>query len=608
MQIAILSLTLLVPAPRQHALQGKVLAEIRASATTGVAPLAVFFDALGSELRSGTPHDARYEWTFSDPSSIRPKALGFCAAHVFEKPGTYVVALDVADKDGNSGRASVTVKVQDFVGTTIWVSEARGNDKSDGKGADKPVRSFDRALALLGYKLGSSGPKTAVRVLFERGGTFTTARGGGLPQGRFEGPIVFGAYGPGPRRPVLVQTGDDPLFRFGESSSGVRVMDLEMRGTFSFATQKGGTYQHLVAFDGGAGHLLYRCSLKGSIYGVSAAGSPRVVRSEITIAECTIEEMRDYGAYLGGDRLAVLDNHFEKVSQMHVLRVWYARKMVIVGNELLDPSVHSGLGRHALKVHSFAADGRDKAIPTEWVWIAENVLRGSAWPCAIAPENKELAELVSNVVFERNLVLPDELSSAKTNQMVLVVARDVTVRGNVFVGSDRSPDLLGVAVQQYPNVPAPERVRLLGNTLVHLGEPAATQSRPHISVLFAALRGTGTREIVVQDNLVHAPAAGMPPTALVATGDGFDAANLVEQRNLMFAPRSTVWASVQDQPSTLAEWQAKGFGVGSLTSDPRLVAPKSLDLRLEPGSPARAAGTTLGAAPDVVRPASRPLR
>lgn len=580
--------------------------KLEASTTSGVAPLAVFFDALGSGLKVGTPHDARYEWRIADPGAARTKESGFCAAHVFVKPGSYEVVLEVQDKAGNRGSAKTTVKVQEFVGTTIWVSAKSGDDKSDGKGLDKPVRSFDRALALLGYRLGSGGPKTAVRVLFERGGTFTTAKGGTLPPGRYEGPIVFGAYGTAPQKPVIVGTGEDPVFRCPENSAGVRITDLELRGGFDFAKQTGGGAQHLIAFDGGKGHLVHRCDLRSALYGFSAAGSPRTQRSELTIAESTIEEMRDYCAYLGGERLAVLDNRFAKVSQMHVLRLWYAKKAVVVGNELLDPSVHSGLGRHALKLHAFAGDGSGApAIPTEWVYVAENVLRGSTWPCAIAPQNQELDERIANVVFERNLLLPDVASSALTNQMVLVVARDVTLRENVLVGSARSPDLLGFAVQQYPRVPAPERVRIVGNTLVQCAEDPFTESRPCLAVLFAAIRGKATAAIEVRDNCVHAKAAAMPPTALVALGEGFTSERLEERGNFFFAPRAKVWAWSGEQALGLGEWQAMGRGQASAADDPRFVAPERLDLR--PASAAEGVATrpSLGVPETVVRTASR---
>src|SRR5512145_1297788 len=74
------------------------------SRTSGVAPLAVFFDATGT-TRSSTfrPfHDVEYRWDFGDPVSgnwqptdgsrtgrSRNSATGPVAAHVFGAPGTY---------------------------------------------------------------------------------------------------------------------------------------------------------------------------------------------------------------------------------------------------------------------------------------------------------------------------------------------------------------------------------------------------------------------------------------------------------------------------------------------------------------------------------------
>ncbi|MFH1379257.1 MAG: PKD domain-containing protein, partial [bacterium] len=79
-------------------------AQITASRTAGVAPLAVFFDVVGE---MSNPHVTWNEiethefiWDFgagseADLSSGGRYADGYMAAHVFETPGTYTVSLTV---------------------------------------------------------------------------------------------------------------------------------------------------------------------------------------------------------------------------------------------------------------------------------------------------------------------------------------------------------------------------------------------------------------------------------------------------------------------------------------------------------------------------------
>jgi hypothetical protein len=83
---------------------------IDASRTDGVAPLSVFFDATGTpDLADGSYVDATFAWNFDadnlDTAANYRTASGFVAAHVFEKPGTYRVRVDVYD----------TLKVTPFI-------------------------------------------------------------------------------------------------------------------------------------------------------------------------------------------------------------------------------------------------------------------------------------------------------------------------------------------------------------------------------------------------------------------------------------------------------------------------------------------------------------
>ncbi|HYE08200.1 MAG TPA: PA14 domain-containing protein [Planctomycetota bacterium] len=81
------------------------VAHLAASATTGVAPLAIAFSAAGSSDADGTI--ASSAWTFGDGTT----ASGVTAAKTFASAGTYTVGLTVSDDDGATATASTVITV-----------------------------------------------------------------------------------------------------------------------------------------------------------------------------------------------------------------------------------------------------------------------------------------------------------------------------------------------------------------------------------------------------------------------------------------------------------------------------------------------------------------
>jgi PKD repeat protein len=77
--------------------------------TTGVAPLAVLFDAAIST--DGDGHIVTYAWTFGDGAT----GTGVAPQHTFGVPGTYTVQLSVTDDGGASSAVSHEVVVSAFI-------------------------------------------------------------------------------------------------------------------------------------------------------------------------------------------------------------------------------------------------------------------------------------------------------------------------------------------------------------------------------------------------------------------------------------------------------------------------------------------------------------
>ena len=190
--------------------EGGIRAHVHPSRTQGVAPLAVFFDGVGTDgLADDDYVNAYYDWDFDvtgvDPEHPRKTGIGFNTAHVFRKPGTYKVRMQVEDIEGKQGETTVEIEVLRFEGETFYVA-GDGDDANPGT-MDRPWQSF-------GHALGQAAPNT--RVLFRRGDEFSTD-GVGLAEKR--GPVIVGAY-TDPDRPSEAA----PLI---SGQSGVTMRDVE---------------------------------------------------------------------------------------------------------------------------------------------------------------------------------------------------------------------------------------------------------------------------------------------------------------------------------------------------------------------------------------------
>jgi len=81
------------------------IASFTASATSGVAPLAVDFNASGSSDPDGSI--ASYNWAFGDGTT----GTGVTTSHTYSIPGTYTARLTVTDNEGAKSNASQVISV-----------------------------------------------------------------------------------------------------------------------------------------------------------------------------------------------------------------------------------------------------------------------------------------------------------------------------------------------------------------------------------------------------------------------------------------------------------------------------------------------------------------
>lgn len=161
--------------------------------SAGMAPFAVHAHAMDSMLGAGDPLTALYEWDFGDPGGDYNALVGFNAAHVYEEPGQYTIALRITNEQGRQAQATAMITVTADTRARLYVAKS-GDDAHDGGSPMTAVRTYARAMQLLDDDM---------TVLFRRGDRFEIDSS--TPSVTRHN-WTFGAYDTG-RQPVLCWVG-----------------------------------------------------------------------------------------------------------------------------------------------------------------------------------------------------------------------------------------------------------------------------------------------------------------------------------------------------------------------------------------------------------------
>ena len=505
---------------------------VEPSRTSGVAPLAVFFDATAT-TSPATPrgfHDLDYRWDFGDAGSgtwaslgkSRNAARGPVAAHVFEQPGQYTVVLTVRDMGQNPGVhagldtsvRSIVISVQDpaavFAGQRT-VCASTGADFSGCPAGALQITTTQ--LASLQSQIASD-----MRILLRRGDQWLADTGWVI---QTPGPGLIGAFGscesPDARglcaNAPRVQSQNDNLNVIdmpaitGEKNDW-RVQDIAFSGPACDQSSGTSCGTALGGLKNVRQLLLSRLKVEGFRVGLGT-GDWQIPNDDVAIVDSEVSGGYVNQVYIGASRLALLGNWFHDSYDSHVLRVWQAHLGVIEHNVLENASMGSDLGRHALKLHGPASDS---AVPkTERVVVADNSFGASGpWPVAIGPQDAGVDEAVRDVIVERNLFR--SVTTKTPVQISLEIwAQDITVRNNVFFGTGAASEYQGMNVSQRGIEPAPVRVDVYDNTL-YRGDVATS------AVLLTAASADLT---AVKNNLIWGPSTA----GSVGTGTLLLAAN-----------------------------------------------------------------------------------
>lgn len=487
------------------------------SRTSGVAPLAVFFDASGTTdagVTSRPFHDIEYRWDFGDRTlgvlnlsppvggtstwnegsratvSSRNEATGPVAAHVFETPGTYTITLTAFD-GANTATTTTTITVQDpevtFSSTTVCVANsAPPVANTGGCPAGAAVANNADFSAEVATQL-AAGKR---RILLKRGDTFSITTNANI---NVAGPGLIGAYGPG--IPPAIQTSlTTNIFKFNATSDW-RVMDLSLNG-LATTTSQGITY-------------------------VTSA-------SKITVLRLTTVNL-NYAVNQGTNELAVVDSNFtaaplqsSPVSSYGIFssggnRQMYMGNILNMGN--LTPNVNHNIrvqgGNYVVITNNTSTVGGADALAyrgnTQYGVVSDNKFIGAASPTlvAIQPANDTLNEAQQDVIFERNWFV----AGSGTNSELVIKAVGITVRNNIF-------NVTGAAIHRaitpdYTNqaIPTPAPMTDLVNIYNNTVYDADADINFNVVEYFSGL--TSSCHSDVKNNLGYSPNSTTPAPVLL---------------------------------------------------------------------------------------------
>ncbi len=438
--------------------------------TSGVAPFAVFFDAVENSTGLTTPptEDSRslysqlhYQWNFGDSSAgtwsisgrEKNEAVGFVAGHVFETPGTYTVQLKITDEDGEARFYEQDIEVTDPddvyespSGVTYYVSSSSGSNSNNGLSSSSPFQTFDFAVSTL---FASNGPR---RLLLRRGDSFTTA---GLSTfNNKTGPYTIGMYGSSGAKPIVsISSAGQQVFAFGASSTDVRIVDIDFVGTGD---------QNEILFRPGTNMLLLRSSVSDFGSGVSTS-SAHGNKPGNFIVDCEFENIVNYDIYYNfGQNVAIMGNTLNQVQDEHLIRSY-------ITHSLIEHNHFTGgrASKHQLKFKGYYPTGdsnRDADTPTETVEysiISDNLFEQPGpvdWVLAVGPVDASKDQRVDNCVIERNYFK----AGSGTQVFVILWARYMTVRNNIFDATGADDSVSAISLQQRGIEPPP-----LGNEIYH---------------------------------------------------------------------------------------------------------------------------------------------
>ncbi|MFM2275973.1 MAG: hypothetical protein RL211_1845 [Pseudomonadota bacterium] len=485
---------------------------------SGVAPLAVFFDA-SATTASGVArpfHNLEYRWNFADTASgnwaygskagtaSRNAASGPVASHVFETPGTYRVGITVTDGTNTVSNQCVEIAVQDpnveFTNSkTVCISRS-GSFAGCPSGATQ-VTSSD-ADASYAASVGTGNK----RILYRRGETFDASATIRITTA---GPGLIGAYGTG-AKPVFSRTAGVTMINVSSPTtptvvSDWRLQDIVLEGnSFANAGISGeGSFSRLLLHRVDIRNISYGFTLSQSILDGLNAAVPftHALWDEVYIVDSSIFNLigssGPCGIYASARRIVAMGNNVNNSGGgEHGIRTQFTDRAVFSSNTIEGIAV--GKANFSIRGGAFggtttlaAGQYSEKIVVSDNRWVGG----ASGGIAGVGPQNSYNDERGRNMIWERNLYL----GTSATVNFQTVAQPDMTFRNNVFVMQGG----LAVKVEKSGLTPVPTNVHFYNNSMYSSG------SGQFIGIVYAGnpADGHGGATITAMNNLAYAPSS-----------------------------------------------------------------------------------------------------
>ncbi len=483
--------------------------------TSGVAPLAVFFDATNTTDNAVTArpfHDLQFTWNFgdtagtlvpgsggifgwntgagsggaasctakSDTSGCRNFATGGVAAHVYEVPGTYTATLTVFDGT-NTVTKNTTITVTDpeviFSGKTACV--ANGITPVPGSGGCPTVATLLYNSSVFDTTLAAAISAGASRILFRRGDSFTSSSTTTLTT--TSGPGLLGAYGTSasPSITSTAMTIYAPLVSV--STADWRVMDLSVSGP---TTAVIGVFNQTTTPSQLTALRITTTNMWSSV-NITSADQLTVSDSNFSLGTpSTNSGGSDYGIWCAAcTNVMLLGNSIALgQSNSHNIRFQGVQKFVVsdstqIGFTALEPLTVRGNSQYGV--------------------ISDNKLVNG--PTTVKPQNSTANEFQQDLVFERNWFV----DNSALGDFLDLESYATTVRNNLFDVSQSPGTIIAVSYVSTVGSPTPSLINIYNNTFYNSTANNGNLSNVKVVAYFSGLPTTCLSS--VENNLAYSP-------------------------------------------------------------------------------------------------------
>lgn len=305
---------------------------ITISETTGMAPFIVHVHGTSSDVGTGSPLTARYEWNFGDTAGGHNELVGFNAAHVYEQPGQYTITLRLTNENGGAAEATRIVTVQPDTRRRLYVAPW-GSDSNSGTSPDRPLRTPERAFNL------HDDDDT---ILLHRGSTYEVEHNHVISHRN----VRVGAWGNG-GRPKMKWVGSWGYHAIMSTSGNAR--DVLIQDIVFASDWPADTTRDLVDAFRPAGRLIALDNCR--FLDVSLAVNTNQQPNQVLVMDCEAETIGAYFVWGDGNDHVYLNNMVEGSHFEHCIRLALTNRVLIHGNRLANDDKRSIWATHGTYVY-----------------------------------------------------------------------------------------------------------------------------------------------------------------------------------------------------------------------------------------------------------------